>query len=84
MLPTLSAIFVGGNPLVGGMGTVIGAIIGSFTTSFIETGIIAAGFDEFFTRFVHGVVLIVVVLNLIVLHDIYNTVFALVGVEKGK
>lgn len=63
MLPTLSAIFVGGNPLVGGMGTVIGAIIGSFTTSFIETGIIAAGFDEFYTRFVHGVVLIVSLLG---------------------
>jgi simple sugar transport system permease protein len=63
MLPTLSAIFVGGNPLVGGMGTVVGAIIGSFTTSFIETGIIAAGFDEFYTRFVHGVVLIVSLLG---------------------
>lgn len=63
MLSTLSAIFVGGNPLVGGMGTVVGAGIGSFTTSFIETGIIAAGFDEFYTRFVHGVVLIVSLLG---------------------
>lgn len=63
MLITLSAIFVGGNPLIGGVGTVVGALIGAFTVSFIETGIIAAGFDEFYTRFVHGVVLIVSLLG---------------------
>jgi simple sugar transport system permease protein len=48
---------------VGGVGTVVGALIGSFTVSFIETGIIAAGFDEFYTRFVYGIVLIVSLLG---------------------
>ena len=46
LLTVLTAVFVGGNPLVGGMGTVAGALIGSVTVAFIETGIIAMGFVD--------------------------------------
>ena len=63
LLVILAAIFVGGNPLIGGVGTVVGALIGSFTVGFIETGIIAAGLDGFYTRFVYGVVLIISLLG---------------------
>ena len=63
LLVILAAIFVGGNPLIGGVGTVVGALIGSFTVGFIETGIIAAGLDGFYTRFAFGIVLIVSLLG---------------------
>ena len=63
LLSVLTAVFVGGNPLVGGMGTVAGALIGSVTVAFIETGIIAMGFVDVYTAFVYGVVLIVSLLG---------------------
>jgi simple sugar transport system permease protein len=63
LLPILTAVFVGGNPLVGGMGTVAGAFIGSMTVAFIETGIIALGFVDVYTQFVYGIVLIVSLLG---------------------
>lgn len=63
LLVILAAIFVGGNPLIGGVGTVVGALIGSFTVGFIETGIIAAGLDGFYTRFAFGIVLIISLLG---------------------
>ncbi len=63
LLPILTAVFVGGNPLIGGLGTVIGALIGSFTVTFIETGIIAAGFTDVYTGFVYGIVLIISLLG---------------------
>jgi len=63
LLVILAAIFVGGNPLIGGVGTVVGALIGSFTVGFIETGIIAAGLTDFYTKFTFGVVLILSLLG---------------------
>ncbi|NJM40156.1 MAG: ABC transporter permease [Anaerolineae bacterium] len=63
LLPVLTAVFVGGNPLVGGMGTVAGAFIGSMTVAFIETGIIAMGFVDVYTQFVYGIVLIISLLG---------------------
>jgi ribose/xylose/arabinose/galactoside ABC-type transport system permease subunit len=58
LLPALAAIFVGGTPIWGGIGTIGGAVIGAFTVAFIETGIIAAGLTGFFTQFVFGIVII--------------------------
>jgi ribose/xylose/arabinose/galactoside ABC-type transport system permease subunit len=63
LLSVLTAVFVGGNPLVGGMGTIAGAFIGSMTVAFIETGIIAMGFVDVYTMFVYGIVLIVSLLG---------------------
>jgi simple sugar transport system permease protein len=63
LLSVLTAVFVGGNPLVGGMGTVAGAFIGSITVAFIETGIIALGFVGETTTFVYGIVLIISLLG---------------------
>jgi ribose/xylose/arabinose/galactoside ABC-type transport system permease subunit len=58
LLPTLAAVFVGGTPTWGGVGTIVGAIIGACTVGFIETGLIAAGFTGFFTQFFYGLVII--------------------------
>jgi ribose/xylose/arabinose/galactoside ABC-type transport system permease subunit len=63
LLSVLTAVFVGGNPLVGGMGTVAGAFIGSLTVAFIETGLIAMGFVDVYTTFVYGIVLIISLLG---------------------
>ena len=58
LLGTLAAVFVGGTPTWGGVGTVVGAVIGAFIVGFIETGLIASGFTGFYTQFFYGLVLI--------------------------
>ncbi len=63
LLTVLTGVFVGGNPLVGGMGTVAGAFIGSMTVAFIETGLITLGFVDVYTTFVYGIVLIISLLG---------------------
>ncbi len=59
LLSVLAAIFVGGTPTWGGVGTVAGAAVGAATVGFIETGIIAAGLTGFFTQFFYGLVIVV-------------------------
>lgn len=63
LLPVLTAVFVGGNPLVGGTGTVAGAFIGAITVAFIDTGLIAMGITDVYTQFVYGIVLIISLLG---------------------
>ncbi|WP_169239856.1 ABC transporter permease, partial [Candidatus Roseilinea sp. NK_OTU-006] len=40
LLRTLAAVFIGGTPTWGGVGTVIGAVFGAMSVGFIETGLI--------------------------------------------
>jgi simple sugar transport system permease protein len=63
LLPVLAAVFVGGTPMFGGVGTVAGALVGSMTISFINVGIVTSGFAGFYTDFLYGVV---IVLSLVV------------------
>jgi ribose/xylose/arabinose/galactoside ABC-type transport system permease subunit len=58
LLTTLAAVFVGGTPTWGGVGTVGGGAIGAVTISFIETGIIASGLTGYYTQFFNGLVII--------------------------
>lgn len=58
LLPVLAAVFVGGTPTWGGIGTVPGAVIGAFIVGFIETGVIAAGLTGYYTRFFYGLIII--------------------------
>jgi simple sugar transport system permease protein len=58
LLPTLAAVFVGGTPTWGGIGTVVGSAIGAMIIAFIETGIIAAGLTGYVTQFFNGLVII--------------------------
>jgi simple sugar transport system permease protein len=58
LLPALAAIFVGGTPAWGGVGTVVGGAFGATIVAFIETGIIAAGLTGYFTQFFNGLVII--------------------------
>lgn len=59
LLVVLAALFVGGTPMGGGIGTVAGGVVGAFTVGFIESGIIAAGLTGFWTQFIYGVVIVV-------------------------
>jgi ribose/xylose/arabinose/galactoside ABC-type transport system permease subunit len=63
LLSTLAAVFVGGTPTWGGVGTVTGAVIGCFTVGFMQTGIIAAGLTGFWTQFFYGLVIILSLLG---------------------
>jgi simple sugar transport system permease protein len=63
LLPVLAAVFVGGTPTWGGIGTVVGSSIGVFIIAFIETGIIAAGWTGYVTQFFNGLVIILALIG---------------------
>jgi len=63
LLLILAAIFLGGTPTWGGIGTIWGAVIGVFILGFIETGIVASGLSGFFTQFFYGVILILALIS---------------------
>ncbi|MBO6854480.1 MAG: ABC transporter permease [Marivivens sp.] len=58
LLPVLAAIFVGGTPVWGGVGTIIGAMFGALTIGLIPSGAVGAGFAGFWTEFIFGIVII--------------------------
>ena len=58
MLFVLAAVFVGGTPTWGGVGTITGAFIGAAVISFLETGIISLGLTGFYTQFFYGLIII--------------------------
>ena len=58
LLPVLAAVFVGGTPVWGGVGTVIGAFFGALTIGLIPAGAVGAGFAGFWTEFIFGIVII--------------------------
>ena len=49
---------MGGTSAYGGQGTVYGSFIGSIVIGIIEAGIVSAGLTGLWTRFVHGLVII--------------------------
>lgn len=58
LLLVLAAVFVGGTPTWGGVGTIAGTAIGAMVMSFIETGVVAAGLTGFYTQFFFGLIMI--------------------------
>ena len=58
LLSVLAAVFVGGTPTWGGVGSVAGAAVGSLAVGSIETGIVAAGLTGYYTQFFYGVVIV--------------------------
>lgn len=63
LLPTLAAVFVGGTPVTGGKGTIGGLVIGAATVVFIQTGVVAAGLDGYWTSFGFGLVIVLSLLG---------------------
>lgn len=63
LLPTLAAVFVGGTPTWGGIGTILGGAMGAVIVSFIQVGIVAAGLDGFYVQFFYGLIIILSLLG---------------------
>lgn len=59
MLLVFAAIFIGGTGVSGGSGSVYGTLIGSIIIGIMESGIVAMGFDAFYTRVIYGAIIIV-------------------------
>jgi ribose transport system permease protein len=57
----IAAVIIGGTPLTGGSGTVIGALIGTLIIASIQSGIIFFGIQATWSTFVTGTVIIVAV-----------------------
>ncbi len=68
LLLVFASIFIGGTSVFGGEGTVFGALIGAGIIGIIEAGIISAGLSGFWTRLVHGFVIVASV-------SVYATIF---------
>ena len=58
LLIALAALFVGGTPVWGGVGTIWGAFFGALTVTLIPSGAVGAGFAGFWTDFIFGLVII--------------------------
>lgn len=63
LLNTMAAVYIGGTPTWGGVGTIIGSAIGAFIMSFLETGIIACGLTGFYTKFFFGLIIILALIS---------------------
>lgn len=58
MLLVFAAVFVGGTSAYGGEGTIYGSFVGAILIGIIEAGLVSSGFVGFWTRLVHGLVII--------------------------
>lgn len=63
LLNTMAAVYIGGTPTWGGIGTIIGSAMGAFIMSFLETGIIACGLTGFYTKFFFGLIIILALIS---------------------
>lgn len=61
LLVVVAAAIIGGTPLSGGWGTVIGALVGALIIQVISSGIIFFGIDARWSTFVTGAVIVIAV-----------------------
>lgn len=61
MLLVFAAVFIGGTSVYGGSARIYGTLVGAAIVGIIEAGIISAGLSGFWTRAVHGLVIVVAV-----------------------
>ena len=58
LLLVFASVFLGGTSVYGGRGTLWGSLAGAMVIGMIEAGLVSAGLSGFWTRFVHGLVLV--------------------------
>lgn len=63
LMVVLAAVFVGGTPGWGGVGTIMGAAIGACIVGVITSGIVAAGIPHLFTEFFYGLIIILALMG---------------------
>jgi simple sugar transport system permease protein len=59
LLQTLAAVFLGGTPVLGGTGTILGTFVGCFIIGAIEPGTVAIGLTGFWTQLIYGFIIVV-------------------------
>jgi ribose/xylose/arabinose/galactoside ABC-type transport system permease subunit len=63
LMIVLAAVFVGGTPGWGGVGTIVGAALGACTVGVIESGIVAAGASHLLKEFFYGLIIILALIS---------------------
>ncbi len=58
MLLVFASVFVGGTSAYGGEGTIYGTLVGAVIIGIIEAGIVSAGLAGFWTRLIHGLIIV--------------------------
>lgn len=61
LLKTLAAVFLGGTPVLGGTGTILGTFVGCFIIGAIEPGTVAIGLTGFWTNLIYGFIIVLAV-----------------------
>jgi ribose transport system permease protein len=61
LLPVIAAVIIGGTPLAGGAGTILGTVIGVLIFAVINSGVVFLGIDAVWSTFVTGFVTVVAV-----------------------
>jgi simple sugar transport system permease protein len=69
LLIVVSGVFIGGTSIFGGSGTIVGTVFGSLIVGIIEIGLVASGFQGFWTHVLIGAVFILSVTISTVLED---------------
>ncbi len=59
LLQTLAAVFLGGTPVLGGVGTILGTFVGCFIIGLIEPGTVAVGLTGYYTQLIYGLIIVV-------------------------
>jgi simple sugar transport system permease protein len=63
LLIVLAAVFIGGTPSWGGIGTIMGSVIGACIIGVINSGIVAAGVSYLFKEFFYGLIIILALIS---------------------
>ncbi len=63
LLLALAAVFVGGTPYWGGIGTIVGAVFGVGIIAYMEIGVIAVGMSGTWRQFFNGLIIILALMG---------------------
>ena len=63
LLLALAAVFIGGTPCWGGLGTIIGALFGVGVIAYMEIGVIAVGMSGTWRQFFNGLIILLALLG---------------------
>ena len=63
LLLALAAVFVGGTPYWGGLGTIAGAVFGVGVIAYMEVGVIAVGMSSVWRQFFNGLIILLALLG---------------------
>ncbi len=63
LLLALAAVFVGGTPYWGGLGTIAGAVFGVGVIAYMEVGVIAVGMSGVWRQFFNGLIILLALLG---------------------